>query len=203
LGIALLRLPVFVAALLASAAAHAQCTPLEPVSPRRDATVTDARPEIAWPAAAGAKSYRVQIESRVPEGRVIERLDARVAEPRFVPPRPLAEDRAAVKVVVTADCATPPNIASQPAWFYVDAAAACPPAEALAFTGGAARWRGTAARYEVEVFFADDGRLLARQDTPVTSLRLPAAPGPVLVAVRPRCGTVLGPALYGRAPARP
>jgi hypothetical protein len=201
LGIAL-RLPVFAAALLASAAAHAQCTPLEPASPRREATVTDTRPEIAWPAAAGAKSYRVQIESRVPEGRVIERLDARVAEPRFVPPRPLAEDRAAVKVLVTADCADSPNLAAQPAWFYIDAAAACPAANALDVSGRAARWHGSAARYQVEIYAAEGGRLLARQETPIASLPLPEAPGAMLVSVRPRCGTILGPAVYGLAPAR-
>lgn len=199
----LLRCTACAAALLAYGTARAQCAPLEPTAPPRTATVVEARPQIAWPAVPGAKSYRVQIESRVPEGRVLERVDARVPENRFVPPRPLAEDRAAVKVVVTADCATPPNIASQPAWFYIDAAAACPRAEALAFNAGAARWRGTAARYEVEVFSAVDGRLLARRDTPVASLPLPASHEPMLVAVRPRCGPVLGAALYGRAPAMP
>ena len=186
----------------AGAAAGAQCEALPVTVPGRDATINEARPEIAWRAVAGAKSYRVQIESRVPEGRVIERIDTQVSSNRFVPARPLADERAAVKILVTADCAGTPNLAEQPAWFFVDAAAACAPAKALAFPAGGVEWDRTAGatRYQVEVYSTPEGRLLSRVETPLTSAALPRGPAQMLIAVRPQCGTVVGPAIYGLAP---
>ena len=191
-------------ALLASAGAIAQCAPLAPTQPAREATVPDARPEIAWAPVPGARSYRVQIESRVPEGRVVERIDATVSATRFVPPRPLAEERAAVKVLITPDCAKAPNLGERPAWFFIDATRACASPDGLEFSPRGVEWRASrrATRYEVEVYASPEGRLLARSETPLTYAALPVASTPVLVAVRPRCGSVLGPAVYGLAPAR-
>jgi hypothetical protein len=187
----------------ASAAAAAECDAQPLITPVQGTTLHEIRPEIAWRAVPGARSYRVQIESRVPEGRVIERVDAEVSGNRFVPPRPLADARAAVKVLVTTDCAGVPNLNVLPAWFFIDATAACPPVDALAFSAGRVQWgRSSAAtRYDVEMYSETGGRMLAREETPLASAPLPAAPGPILVAVRPRCGTIVGPAVYGLAPA--
>jgi hypothetical protein len=190
-------------ALCACAAAAAQCDALRVIAPVQGTTLREARPEIAWRAVPGARSYRVQIESRVPEGRVVERVDVEVSGNHFVPPRPLADARAAVKVLVTADCAGVPNLNVRPAWFFIDATAACPPVDALAFSAGRVQWRRSSAatRYDVETYSESGGRMLAREETPLASAPLAAAPGPILVAVRPRCGTIIGPAVYGLAPA--
>jgi hypothetical protein len=187
-------------------AARGECEPLAVSYPTRGATVTDARPEVRWEKAGEVKSYRVQIESRVPEGRVIERVDVQVNDTRFVPPRPLATGRAAVKVLVTADCPGAPSIAPQAAWFYIDAGAPCPPPRGLSFsTEGkpSVSWSRAeqATRYELETWSNADGRLIGRQETTLARAELPRAATALLVAVRPRCGAVLGEAAFGLLPA--
>jgi hypothetical protein len=186
--------------------AHGECAPIEITYPARGSTVKDTRPEVRWKEVTGAKSYRIQIESRVPEGRVIERVDALASGARFLPPRPLADERAAVKLLVTADCAGSPSVAPQPAWFYVDAAASCAPVQGLELSGSGAptaAWSrgGRATRYEVEAYSYEDGRLLARGETTLVQADLPRAAVPLLVAVRPRCDSRFGQAAYGLLPA--
>src|SRR5204862_7089925 len=105
--------------------ALAECVPVEILDPVRNSTIHGARPDIRWSGLSGVKVYRVQIESRVPEGQVIERIDTRVGDTRFVPPRPLTERRAAVKLLVTADCPEPTSIATRPASFFIAVAPNC------------------------------------------------------------------------------
>jgi hypothetical protein len=79
-------LPRFVAALACACAlarAHAECAPVEILDPAKNSTIHGARPDIRWGGLPGVKVYRVQIESRVPEGQVIERIDTRVGDTRF------------------------------------------------------------------------------------------------------------------------
>jgi len=194
---------VALAAACVPALAHGECTPAEIAGPVRGSTRHDARPEIRWGALSGAEFYRVQIESRVPEGRVLERIDARVSGDRFVPPRPLAEGRAAVKVLVTADCSGGTSIATRPAWFFIDMAPGCPAVRGFSLSGESApraQWTpgGGATRYEVEAYSASDGRLIVRKETTLGSVDLPHAKTPLVVAVRPRCGPIVGEAAYGR-----
>jgi hypothetical protein len=89
------------------------------VAPARGSTVADARPVLTWLVIPGAIRYRVEIESRVPEGRILVSLDTQVSGTRFQPPQPLTDHRAAVKVRVTAGC--PPDdggrLRDQPATF--------------------------------------------------------------------------------------
>lgn len=195
---ALIALP----AACVSGPAFSECTPAQIQSPARGSTVQDARPEIRWAAAAGAETYRVQIESRVPEGRVIERVDARVSGTRFVPPRPLTDRRAAVKLLVTANCPESANVSPQAAWFFVDAASRCAAVRGLALSdAGAPRaaWSRAerATGYEVETYSLSDGRLISRRETTLPSADLPRASAPLVVAVRPRCGPLAGEAAYG------
>src|SRR2546426_197383 len=115
-------LPRFVLALAAAcslAHAHAECAPVEILDPVRNSTIHSARPDIRWGRLSGVKAYRVQIESRVPEGQVLERIDARVGDTRFVPPRPPADRRAAGKLRVPA--APPPARRNAPhtAWCLI------------------------------------------------------------------------------------
>jgi len=201
-------LPRFIAAIAAACAlahAHAECAPVEILDPVRNSTIHGARPDIRWGGFSGVKVYRVQIESRVPEGRVIERIDTRVGDTRFVPPRPLTDRRAAVKLLVTADCPDSTSIATRPAWFFVDVAPNCPSIQKLSFSGASTKveWARTsgATRYEVEAYSVSDGRLIARKETTVASAELPRADTPLIVAVRPRCESIVGEAAYGFLPA--
>ena len=186
--------------------AHAECASVEILNPLRNSTIHDARPGIKWAALSGVKLYRVQIESRVPEGQVLERIDARVSDTGFVPPRPLADRRAAVKLFVTADCPESAPIATRPAWFFIDMAPNCPAVQGLSFSGAnasRAQWARTsgATRYEVEAYSVADGRLIARKETTLTSTDLPQVTAALVVAVRPRCESVVGEAAYGFLPA--
>ncbi len=134
-------LPRFVLALAAACSlvhAHAECAPVEILDPVRNSTIHSARPDIRWGRLSGVKAYRVQIESRVPEGQVLERIDARVGDTRFVPPRPLTDRRAAVKLLVTADCPESTSIAAHPAWFFIDIAPKCSAVRGLSFSGESA-----------------------------------------------------------------
>ena len=201
-------LPRFIAAIAAACAlahAHAECAPVEILDPVRNSTIHGARPDIRWGGFSGVKVYRVQIESRVPEGRVIERIDTRVGDTRFVPPRPLTDRRAAVKLLVTADCPDSTSIATRPAWFFVDVAPNCPSIQKLSFSGASTKveWARTsgATRYELEAYSVSDGRLIARKETTVASAELPRADTPLIVAVRPRCESIVGEAAYGFLPA--
>lgn len=175
------------------------------LAPARESTLHEARPRIQWRTMPGAAAYRIQMESRVPEGRVIERVDSRVSGTRFVPPRPLTDGRAAVKLLVTRDCPDAPSIADRPAWFFIDMAPTCPTPSRLSFSAAGvprAEWSKTgASRYELEIYSMSDGRLLARQETTLTSWELPRASGALLVAVRPRCESAIGAAVYGFLPA--
>jgi hypothetical protein len=198
--------PRFIAAIAAACAfahAHAECAPVEILDPAKNSTIHGARPDIRWDGLSGVKVYRVQIESRVPEGQVIERIDTRVGDTRFVPPRPLTNRRAAVKLLVTADCPESTSIATRPAWFFIDVAPNCPSIQKLSFSGARLEWTRTsgATRYEVEAYSVSDGRLIARKETTVASAELPRADTPLVVAVRPRCESVVGEAAYGFLPA--
>jgi hypothetical protein len=62
------------------AQAHAECASVEMLISPRDSTIHDARPGIKWAALSGVKLYRVQIESRVPQGQVQENSDCVASE---------------------------------------------------------------------------------------------------------------------------
>ncbi len=202
-------LPRFVLALAAACSlvhAHAECAPVEILDPVRNSTIHSARPDIRWGRLSGVKAYRVQIESRVPEGQVLERIDARVGDTRFVPPRPLTDRRAAVKLLVTADCPESTSIAAHPAWFFIDIAPKCSAVRGLSFSGESApkaEWlrANGATRYEVEAYSMADGRLITRNETTLPSSDLPRVAAALVIAVRPRCESVVGEAAYGFLPA--
>ncbi len=201
--------PRFIAALAAAcslAHVHAECAPVEILDPVKNSTIHGARPDIRWSGLSGVKVYRVQIESRVPEGQVVERIDTRVGDTRFVPPRPLTDRRAAVKLLVTADCPESTSIAPHSAWFFIDMAPQCSAVRGLSLSAESApkaEWlRATGAtRYEVEAYSMADGRLIARKETALPSSDLPRVAAALVIAVRPRCESVVGEAAYGFLPA--
>jgi len=139
--------------------------------------------------------------------QIKEVADTRVGDTRFVPPRPLTDRRAAVKLLVTTDCPESTSVATRPAWFFIDMAPNCSSIQKLSFSGAGTskiEWARTsgATRYEVEAYSVSDGRLIARKEATVASAELPRVDTPLIVAVRPRCESVVGEAAYGFLPAR-
>jgi len=132
----------------------------------------------------------VQLESRVPEGRVLSRIDTVLAGTRFVPPSALTDERAAVKVLVTADCgaAKQPSVIEEPARFFVDLRGSCP-APAVRVEKNRIVWGKVAGaqRYEVAVYSAIDGRSLLQAESLEPAYQLPAVQQPAYAMVRARC----------------
>ena len=161
--------------------------------PSRGAVIAEARPEITWQAVPGAKRYRVQIESRVPEGETLVRIDTVAVATRFMPPGPLTDARAAVKLSVSADCGEAPvPVATRAAWFVVDATSMCPMPRQILRSDDAVtlHWETVegVARYDVAVFAMRDGRTLAVRETHEPRYRLSVEPGETFyVMVRSRC----------------
>jgi len=174
-------------------AAGAQGCPMaEVIAPGKGETIAASRPTIEWRALAGVERYRVQIESRIPEGRMLGRIDTVVAGTKFVPPAVLTDERAAVKVLVTAECgaAAQPSVIEEPARFFIDLRASCPaPAALQVKDGNRLAWGKVAGaqRYELAAYSALDGRSVLQAETLDPAYQLPAIQQPAYVMVRARC----------------
>jgi len=135
----------------------------------------------------------------------LNRIDSVVTATQFTPPADLTDSRAAVKLLVTAVCENEPaSVTEQAAWFYVDRAPACPAIEKISFANpGRVEWtrHANAIHYEVTFNAYPQGRIVAGGKTTATTYALPVGVEPLLVSVRPRCDTALGPAAYGFLPA--
>ena len=178
-------------------------TPLLDPPSSAPAALNEARPTIKWralgPAAANAPAvqYRVMLESREPEGRVLHSEDTLTTNTELIPALALAETRAAVKVLVAANCPdlAPRDLAVQAAAFHIDVRPACGRARQLMFDRASRRlsWQGSAPRYEVRLFDATGARLLgtATVAAPVLTVNAQIETG-ALAAVRPQCGGTFG-----------
>jgi hypothetical protein len=151
------------------ALAAADCEP-----PRADiaraATTLVTKPAIAWTPVQGATSYRVRIQSRIPNGRVLAQHDVVVNEPRFFPPQPLADHRAKVTVRLAAICGKEAS-AESVSWFVIDASAAC----------------SGEGRVENRAYALTDGRLITKQESRTI---------PHVQSARPLCAGARGEAAY-------
>lgn len=173
------------------------------VTPAQASRESSPRPTISWRAVAGASSYRLQLVSREPEGRTLASIDSLVNDTRFLPPQALSDGLALVSVRVTSQCpeGTPPAPSpTRDHRFLIDARAACAISGlVLEASKKRIRWAPTigASGYEAFGYEATDGRLLVRLETSEPSVVTPAAnAGPVVVAVRARCGEVFGEVGY-------
>lgn len=161
-------------------------------------TVTGARPLVAWRALSGEGPYRVEIESRVPEGRVLVSLDTLVDTTRFRPPRPLTDHRATVKVRITRGCPVDDGSAlrERPASFQIDTRPLCPAPARLALSADRRQLEWTAVpralRYDVSLLDLDGVRL-AQAETRAPVFALPPRSDPIVAVVRPYCATGFGP----------
>jgi hypothetical protein len=179
------------------------CPVAEIVSPARGSLVAQPRPVIEWRELAGVTRYRVQLESRVPEGRSLARYDTVVAGTRFAPPGNLTDFRAAVKLLVTPECKVETqSVAETGAWFFMDVSGLCPAPDAIRADTGASpvlSWAPVkqARRYEVTVYTASEGRLLAIGESLEPRFRFAAAPGvSYYAAMRVRCPEAYSAPVY-------
>jgi hypothetical protein len=83
-----------------------------------------------------ANAYRVRVQSRVPDGRVLAFHDSVVSTTEFVPPRPLAEHRAKVTVRLNAVCGAETS-AETVSTFAIDTSALCQQGDIEADAAGA------------------------------------------------------------------
>lgn len=177
------------------------CQIAEVIAPAGGETVASARPGIEWRVLPSVARYRLQMESRVPEGRVLARFDTVVAGTRFVPPTALTDERAAVKVLVTADCGVgnQAGLIEEPARFFIDLKNSCPaPASVQVNDGKTIGWGKVAGaqRYELAVYSAIDGRSVLHAETVQPVYRLPAPQEPAYVMVRARCAEAYSARVY-------
>ena len=183
-----------VACTMLTAVPAAACVDVPLASPERGSVVHDSRPTIAWHPVPGIHQYRLQMEVRIPNGRIVARSDQVVAGTSYSPPSPLAEDFVGVKVRVSASCPAdaPANVSELGPAFFIDPRSACPaPREVQLRTGTALQvsWKADAAmtQAEVSLFSADDGTLLARRASDAPVVELPPPSKPAVLAMRARC----------------
>jgi len=163
------------------------------------ATIADKQVQIAWTPVEGATGYRVRLQSRVPNGRVVASHDTVVTTPSFRAPQPLAEQRAKVTVRLNAVCGAETS-AESVSWLLIDTSAGCRIGEinAKAAAGKATlQWKAVpeAQTYDVRVHALGDGRTIAARETrsPQAEIELREA---AVVSVRPACAAGLGEAVY-------
>lgn len=163
----------------------------------------DARPRLEWSPVAGANAYRVWVESRVPEGRVLFTYELQTASRFWRPPQPFTDAQANVRVRVEALCQTGPveQVVSTPleARFRVDAGTACvmPDFDMLRTTHPVEiSWPELpqAKHFQVSAFPAVPSDAPAfSSETPLTRMRLTTlTKGIWTVGVRPRCADGYG-----------
>lgn len=163
------------------------------------ATVVGRQTEVAWAPVDGATAYRVRLQSRVPNGRVVASHDTTVSAPVFRAPQPLAEQRTKVTVRLSAVCGAETS-AESTSWFLIDTSAGCRlGGVAASSAAGKAQldWEAVpgAQTYDVRAHALTDGRLIASEEarSPLVQMALKEA---AVVSVRPRCTSGEGEAVY-------
>jgi hypothetical protein len=186
-------------ALFLAAGAQAACD-----APRgsilEGSTLAETRPLIVWRPVAGATGYRVRLQSRVPNGKVLASYDTVVTTTAFVSPQPLAEQRAKVQVRLSAICGGETS-AEAVSSFDIDASPNCRLGELEARREGAGaelRWKAVpgAQGYEARAAGLLDGKLISSAETRSTSARLELRGQGAVVSVQPKCAAGSGEAVY-------
>ena len=197
--------PILMLTLLCSTNVLAQAECVQPtlVAPAKE-LIADARPRIEWTPVPGAKFYKVWVESRVPEGRVLFTQDVQTTASFWQPPQPLTDYRANVRIRVQANCGNasvdPDKLKLLDTRFRVDTGIACTmpelPAIKLTPQGVELSWRvlPEARLYEISAFPAQGaGNVVVKSETTRASMRLERpANGIWTVGVRPRCANGYG-----------
>jgi len=194
---------VLTAALATPRAASQPCAEAALAVPAKGAIETRPRPLIAWPPIAGTTRYRVQLESRVANGPVIARIDQVITGTQFTPPQALAQERAVVKVRVSAACEgeSQGTVSELGPAFFVDVRGSCPaPRDVRVRAGGilAMDWVASAAvrRTEISIFSAADGKLIAKEDALGGHREFALPKEAAAVALRSRCAEAVSETVY-------
>jgi hypothetical protein len=193
-------LSVAIAATALSGAAVAAAPCSSPLSATTFAVrIPETQPRISWAAVPGATGYRLQLLSRVPNGRIVGSHDTVVTSTGFLPPQPLTDHHAKVRVRLTAMCGAETSAESS-SWFLIDTSPRCVLEEfgsTVRGTQARVEWKAVpgAQTYEVRAHALGDGKLVASVDTRLPSAQL-QLPEPAVVSVRPACATGLGEAVY-------
>lgn len=170
------------------------------VIPLETNNVDDTRPPIRWEPVDGATRYRVQLDSRIPEGRRVLLVDTYVAAPEFIPPQPLTDYRARVTVSVTAECGTETGLPSAPMRFHIDTSSQCVLlADSIKRDGADVVWRPVdrVVSYLVLTYEQRTGNLLGRQELRRERVTLSSfGQNAATLSVRPRCQAGWGEAVY-------
>ncbi|MBL8511860.1 MAG: hypothetical protein JNM52_09455 [Betaproteobacteria bacterium] len=129
------------------------------LSPSQHQQLTTARPVMTWAAVAGATGYEVAIESRVPEGEVLSKVNTQTTAPAFTPSAALTRERALVAASVVALCAEGARSLPAERVFFIDVRGSCPAPAGLQTMrqGNFVRltWPDTALKVEARFFSGD------------------------------------------------
>lgn len=173
------------------------CEPPHLLSPTLK-TIATAQPLIKWSAVSGATSYRLQINSRALEDKIIAQIDTQVTGTRYQVAQPLAESTARVAVVIIANCGEgAADVVRGTGRFYIDLRPLCV-LESATVGRNTDNWRVTwpevsgVASYEVAVYDRA-GRLLAANTVRDQQFLVAADErGPAAVAITPHCTNSVG-----------
>lgn len=165
----------------------------------------DARPRFEWAPVPQAKRYRLWLESRLPEGRLLFNHDIQTSATNWIPPTPLTETRALVKAKLFAICEeasedTAVKPITAPFMRYkIDVSGNCVlPANPLikfADQNIEVTWPSVSEAnfYEVMLYSGTEAKLARKNETRDTKLQLQSlTPGVWVISVRPRCSTGFG-----------
>jgi hypothetical protein len=183
---------------LTHASAQVDCREAVITQPTNGAWSFDPLVELRWRAIAGSERYRVELESRMPEGRVLASIDTHVTGTSFRPPRSLTDSRAVIKARVTAGCPADEGseLRAQSASFFIDTSPLCPGPARIDSRENlkSIEWAPTpnATRYDVTLLRADGAQIVKGQ-TQRPEFAVPASSDPLIAVVRPYCATGFGP----------
>jgi hypothetical protein len=191
------RFFVTVVFLMSGSFGRAVCRDAEILEPATKSTVVVAQPVIVWRPIVGVSDYRVEVESRMPEGRVLVSLDTQLSGTSLRLPQALTDSRAGVKVRVTAGCPADggSRLREQAASFYIDTSPLCPVPERIQVSSDrrSIEWSATekATRYDVTLL-RPDGTVVRQAQTQRRTFPLPDTGDTLVATVRPYCATGFG-----------
>ena len=166
----------------------------------------DARPRFEWAPVPHAKRYRLWLESRLPEGRLLFTHDIQTTATSWMPPTPLTDTRALVKAKLFAICeegdenpVVKPIV--QPFMRYkIDVSGSClmpeSPVVKLVDQHIEVTWPAVDGvnYYELMVYSGTEAKLTRKNETRDTKFQLQSlTPGVWVISVRPRCSSGFGP----------
>jgi len=143
--------------MLCPAPSAAACDVFRLTLPADGAVIAEARPVLRWNARPSPHPVRVQIHSFFPESGTLQTVDIATTGNFFLPPKPLAEDRASVKVRISRGCPDQgaESLFAQSANFHIDTSLSCPRPENIAILTGSENliitWGSVAAAMGYEV----------------------------------------------------